>query len=162
MQKILFIILLLLQTSCGFTPVYKMSSQNGISILASIEIAPINTIAGTYFYNHLNSILPPKKNVKYLLTTNLSFDNSYSVIQKNSDILRKIDIVSVDYKLVDKTSLKIIIDGNFRKINSYSDNFSLYSNATIKEDSVNLLAKSAAEELRNRLFMTLAAKSSIN
>lgn len=68
----------------------------------------------------------------------------------NSDILRETQRIEVSYELIDKKNSKILTTGTFSKISTYSANFSLYSNSVIREKSIIDLAKSAAEELRNR------------
>jgi hypothetical protein len=153
MKHLVFISLFLLQASCGFNPAYKVKNNEKSLILSSIEITPISTIEGTYFYNHLKSIFPSTKSPKYILNTQLSFNKSYNIIQPNSDILRETQNINVNYQLLDKQTLKIVTSGNFHKMNSYSVNFSLYSNTVLGQDSTILLAESAAEEVRNRLIM---------
>jgi len=59
----------------------------------------------------------------------------------------------VTYQLIDKQSLKIINTGSFVKMDSYSVNSSLYSNAVLRQDAMSVLAENAAEEIRNRLVM---------
>lgn len=155
MKRLLIIILLLFQTSCGFVPAYK--AQNAAD-LSFIEITPISSIEGTYFYNHLKALLPPSKDTKYVLTSTLAFSQSYNIIQANADILRETQNISVSYQLIDKNSLQIVTSGNFTKMNSYSVNFSLYSNTALRQDSTNLLAENAAEEVRNRLMLFFVSK----
>lgn len=155
MKQLIFIILLFFQTSCGFTPAYKTQNAEDLSF---IEITPISTIEGTYFYNYLKALLPSSKDPKYVLTTSLAFAQSYNIIQTNSDILRETQNIAVNYQLIDKNSLKIVTSGNFTKMNSYSVNFSLYSNTALRQDSTNLLAENAAEEVRNRLMLFFASK----
>lgn len=149
----LFIIILTVLSACGFRPAYKVGNDDNTHILSSIEITPISSIDGTYFYNHLKSILPPSTAPKYILNTTLSFSKSYNIIQPNSDILRETQNISVNYQLIDKQTLKVVSGGNFIKMNSYSVNFTLYSNTVLRQESIAILAENAAEEVRNRLMM---------
>ena len=157
-KTLLFMLAFFGQVSCGFRPAYKIEAHNE-NFLAFVEITPIRTIEGTAFYNHLKSILPPAKESFYVLNTTLSFSNSYNVIQSNSDILRETQNITVTYQLIDKKDLKVLTQGNFSKMSSYSTNFSLYSNSVIRQDSMVDLAENAAEEVRNRLLMFFSKKN---
>jgi len=147
-----------MQVSCGFRPDYKADAYNE-NFLTFVEITPMRTIEGTNFYNHLKSIFPSAKKSLYVLNTKLSFSNSYNVIQSNSDILRETQNITVTYQLIDKKDLKVLTQGNFSKMSSYSTNFSLYSNSVIRQDSMVDLAENAAEEVRNRLLMFFSKKN---
>ena len=147
-----FMLVFFLQISCGFRPAYKVDAYNE-NFLAFVEISPIATIEGVNFYNHLKSIFPSAKESLYVLNTTLAFTSSYNVIQSNSDILREIQNIKVEYQLIDKKNLKVLTYGTFSKMSSYSTNFSLYSNSVIRQESISDLAENAAEEVRNRLLM---------
>ena len=156
-RKLLLIFVLLLQVSCGFTPAYK-TDKNGEYLLSSVEIAPIATVEGASFYNHIKSIFPPEKNTRYILNTTLSFLRSYNILQSNSDILREVQNITVTYQLLDKQSLKILTTGSFVKMDSYNVNSLLYSNTVLRQEAVSGLAEDAAEEVRNRLVMFLVKR----
>jgi hypothetical protein len=151
-KTLFFMLAFFMQVSCGFRPAYKADAYNE-NFLTFVEITPIRTIEGTNFYNHLKSIFPTAKKSLYALNTKLSFSNSYNVIQSNSDIFRGTQNINVTYQLIDKKDLKVLTYGTFSKMNSYSTNFSLYSNSVIRQDSMSDLAENAAEEVRNRLLM---------
>lgn len=150
MKKLLSAIIISLQVACGFRPVYKEVR----STMAAIEIKQFDSIEGTYFYNHLRTIFPPQQGeVGYILDVKLSFSRSYDIIEPNSDILRETANIHVTYKLTEKASSKIIAEGSFNKMNSYSVNVPLYSNTIARQEAMNILAQNAAEEVRNRLIM---------
>jgi hypothetical protein len=151
-QNLLLIFTLILQASCGFNPAYK-TDRNQENCLSAIEISPIETIEGIDFYNHIKNLLPSEGNTRYVLNTTLSFSRSYNILQSNSDIFREVQNIKVTYQLIDKQSLKIINTGSFVKMDSYSVNSSLYSNAVLRQDAMSVLAENAAEEIRNRLVM---------
>lgn len=154
-RPLFFIFLLFLETACGFRPVYDDRSS-GRASLASIEVVPVQNVEGTYFYNHLKNLLPPEKDAKYTLNASLSFSRSYNIIQRNSDILRETQTVTVSWRLSERNSSKILTSGSFTRMNSYSTDQLLYSNAIARQESLNMLAENAAEEIMNRLIIFFA------
>lgn len=127
------------------------------ALLAEIEVMPIESIEGVDFYYQTKSLFPPSpaSAKKYLLEVVLAFNKSYNIIQPNSDIWRETQNIKVTYKLIEKSTSKVIIGGSFSKMNSYSMNESLYSNIVLKQDSIAALARNAALEIRNRILMHL-------
>lgn len=140
-------------TSCGFKPIYKKELNQASDFLQSIEVAPISSPEGADFYNHLKNILPVAQNVKYTLETKLSYQKDYSIIQKNSDVLRESVTVRVSYKLLDSNTQKLITSGHFSRLSSFSTNFSPYSNQTSQQETQKSLAIMSAEEIRNRIIL---------
>jgi hypothetical protein len=148
----LFFVLLSL-TSCGFKPVYKTELNPTNNFIQAIEILPISSPEGANYYNHLKNILPTGHNSKYTLDTSLSYDKDFSIIQKNSDVLREVVTVKVKYKLTESATDKIIVSGEFSRLASYSTNFSPYGNQANQQELQNTLAIMSAEEVRNRLIL---------
>ena len=149
--------LVLVQSSCGFRPAYKKYDTT-LKQFAGIEVAPIDTVEGAHFYEHLKTLFPAEKEPQYILNTSLAFSRSYNIIMPNSDILRETQNIAVSYQLLDKKSLKTLTYGNFKKMSSYSINFSLYSNSILRQESAIILTENAAEEVRNRLLTFFASK----
>lgn len=148
----LFIILFSL-TSCGFRPIYKTDLNPTYELMQSIEIIPLSSPEGADYYNHLKNIFPTKKNSKYTLSTTLSYNKDFSIIQKNSDVLREVVTIKVTYKLTDSLTNKTINSGNFSRLASYSSNFSPYSNNANQQEIQKVLAIMSAEEVRNRILL---------
>lgn len=139
--------------SCGFKPIYKKELNPTSDFLQSIEVAPISSPEGADFYNHLKNILPVTQNVKYTLETGLSYVKDYSIIQKNSDVLRESVTIKVSYKLLESSTQKLVTSGHFSRLSSFSTNFSPYSNQTSQEETQKSLAIMSAEEIRNRIIL---------
>lgn len=139
--------------SCGFRSIYKTELNPTNDFMQAIEIIPISSPEGANYYNHLKNILPTGGNPKYVLDTSLAYDKDFSIIQKNSDVLREVVIVSVKYKLTESATNKLITSGKFLRLASYSTNFSPYGNLSNQQEIQNNLAIMAAEEIRNRLIL---------
>ena len=140
-------------TSCGFKPIYKKELNPAGDFLQSIEVAPINSPDGADYYNHLKNILPVTQNAKYLLKTKLSYAKDYSIIQKNSDVLREVVIIKVSYKLLESSTQKLVTSGRFSRLSSFSTNFSPYSNQISQQEIQKSLAIMSAEEIRNQIIL---------
>jgi len=144
--------------SCGFRPVYKTELNPTNDFMQAIDILPISSPEGANYYNHLKNIFPIGSTPKYTLKTSLSYDKDFSIIQKNSDVLREVVTVKVNYKLTESATDKIIVSGKFSRIASYSTNFSPYGNQANQQEIQNTLAIMSAEEIRNRLILFIEHK----
>ena len=153
----LFLVLFSL-ASCGFRPIYKTELNPTNNFIQTIEILPIASPEGANYYNHLKNILPTGHNPKYTLSTSLSYDKDFSIIQKNSDVLREVVTIKVKYKLTESATNKIIVSGKFSRLASYSTNFSPYGNQANQQELQNTLAIMSAEEVRNRLILFIENK----
>ena len=153
----LFLVLFSL-ASCGFRPIYKTELNPTNNFMQAIEILPIASPEGANYYNHLKNILPTGHNPKYTLSTSLSYDKDFSIIQKNSDVLREVVTIKVKYKLTESATNKIIVSGKFSRLASYSTNFSPYGNQANQQELQNTLAIMSAEEVRNRLILFIENK----
>lgn len=153
LKVVILLIYIFSLTSCGFKPIYKTQSNPTNNFLQSIEITPIASPDGADYYNHLKNILPTEQKPKYKLETTLSYIKDYSIIQKNSDVLREVVTIKVSYKLLDSKTQKLVTSGYFSRLASFSTNFSPYSNQTNQQEIQKLLAIMSAEEVRNRIIL---------
>lgn len=143
-------------TSCGFHPVLSSGGDACTrELLGQIELSSMQSIEGADFYNRLKNILPYGREKKYLLKTTLSFSKDFSIIQKNSDILREMVAARVSYSLRDKETGKIRISGSFSRLSSFNTTFSPYSNQVQQYNVQKNLAIMSAEEVRNRIMLFL-------
>lgn len=150
---IILLISILSLTSCGFKPIYKKELNPTSDFLQSVEVGPINSPDGADYYNHLKNILPVVQNAKYILKTQLSYTKDYSIIQKNSDVLRESVTIKVLYTLLESSTQKVVTSGHFSRLSSFSTNFSPYSNQSSQQETQRSLAIMAAEEIRNRIIL---------
>lgn len=151
--NIFFLVLVFLCTSaCGFKAIHKIDNINYYQ-LKNIEIEPINSIEGAEFYNQLKNILPYQHDAKYKLITTISFSENYNIIHNNSDALNEVVTARVNFKLLDKTTDKILLNSSFSKPSSYVTTFSPYSNLIQKHDLLSNLSIMVAEEIRNRIII---------
>jgi hypothetical protein len=152
-RSILIVIVLFFLGSCGFRSVYKTTDNKTYEFLQKIELTPTQTVEGAEFYNQLKNILPPSLAAIYILETKLAFSQDFSVIQKNSDILREMVTLKVSYIVKEKATDRTITSGNFTRLSSYNTSFSLYSNTSTNQQILTHLAIIAAEEVRNRIIL---------
>ena len=150
------IYLLFLLSACGFKPIYGNKSTSDNNALELIEIEPIESIAGTKFYQHLSDILPRSHSAKYLLKVQFGYGSVPLAIQKNSDVLRQTVSQQVTYQLLDKETNKELTHGQFKNTSSYSTTFSPYATYVESEITLENLSQYAAEEVRTRLILYFA------
>ena len=153
LEVVILLVYIFSLTSCGFKPIYRKQSNPMNNFLQSIKIIPISSRDGADYYNNLNIILPPSSSPKYYLETKLSYGKDYSIIQRNSDVLREVVTIKVSYKLFESKTQALFTSGYFTRLASYSTNFSPYSNQTNQQEAQKLLAIMSAEEVRNRIIL---------
>ena len=152
-RVILIVATLFVLSACGFKPVYKTTDSKTYELLQKIELAPPYTIEGAEFYNQLKNIIPPSLHADYILESKLQFAQDFSIIQKNSDVLREIIILKVSYTLKEKITDKTITSGKFTRLSSYNTSFSTYENLNRNQQTLTNLAIISAEEVRNRIIL---------
>jgi len=152
-RVILIIATLFLLSSCGFKPIYKTTNNKTYELLQKIELARPSTIEGAEFYNQLKNMIPPSLPAEYILETKLNFSQDFSIIEKNSDVLREVIALKVSYLLKEKVTDRIITSGRFTRLSSYNTSFSTYTNLTQNQQSILHLATISAEEVRNRIIL---------
>lgn len=119
--------------------------------LKTVEIGDPNNLEAVHYYNHLKNIMPhsSEKEKKYLLKTSFYFRKNFSLIQKNSDIVRELIQIELSYSLIDKVSNKQELNGTIHRILSYNTTDSPYSNYIEFNNTRRLLLVSCAEHIKN-------------
>lgn len=155
----LIITLLFLLSSCSYKAVYGENSSME-SKLSCINIEPIETISGAEFTKHMNELITHSSNCehKYDLETEIKFDTESLIVAKNSDVVLESVEASVKYKL--KLGEEVVNEGKFNLNSSYSNLYmddSLVSSPLAsyvqEDDTKDLLAKSAANEILSKLIL---------
>lgn len=137
--------------SCGFRTLHSAKAKQTAQ-LEKINIEPLDTIAGSEYYEAIYDLLRPGRETKYKLLTTLNFSKGISVLLPNSDILHEKITAEVQYHLILNDAGVELTSGNIRKTLSYSTTFAPYTNNVRAEDATLKLARHVAEEVRNRLL----------
>ncbi len=157
-KNLIIIMLPLMLNACNnLEAVYKNKSDSH-QFLSDINLAPIDSIEGADFYNHLKNILPPQKSSKYRLTCSIVQAGGFSILHSNSDILRKNITITVSYTLKDDSG-KTIESSSFSRISSYNSSGSPYSTNAQGQAAKTNLTIAAAEEVRSRLILYFKHKN---
>ncbi len=144
-------------SSCNIRPVYSQNYHGAAyKILSSTEVIDhASSLSTVEFYSHLRSLLP--KQVKYeqnnyKLDATIAIEDSYNLIQKNSDILRQNAKAMVNYRLTNNSG-KIITSGSFSSFVSYNIASFPYSSLSISQGVYNNLSIAAAEKIINKIAL---------
>lgn len=156
-KLLLFICLIGILQSCGFTPAYQKGDR--ITALSSVQVAPQSTVYGAEYYSCLKNIISSNPPYNYTLESKLTFSKDYDIIQKNSDVLRELLTIKTEYTLRNIHTGKIELSGQFSRFVSYNTTFSPYSTTVEADNLNNSLSIVAAEETRDRLIIFFARKS---
>jgi hypothetical protein len=147
------IILSFALSSCGFQPVYKTMHKES---LPEIQIAKIDSLDGAHLYHHLSDLIGNDQSAKYELRVTLSYSSSPLVITKSSDVVEQSASQAVSYKLLDKSTQKIILSGSFVINGSYNTTASAYAAYTEGLQQQANLGLKAADEIERRLILHFA------
>jgi hypothetical protein len=155
------VIALLCLSSCGFRPLYAKHNTSSVTnnTLAQIELRePTGSLDNFYLYNSLRDLLAgfdAKLDKPYLLTAHVEFNNSYNMIQPNSDVLRQNIKAIVNYRLTKKDRDLLLISGNFELFASCNSAAFPYSSLLIVQDTYKNLSISAAREILHKISIYL-------
>lgn len=146
--------------SCGFTPIYKTVDENGNAAmnLAAVKVESSHDLMGQFYSNRLTDLLNPaavQVEPQYRMTTTLSKSKTPLAIQQDRTITRYKIVVSVNYRLVDINSGKVIDEGNLRREGGYDKVDSDYATYISDEDTTRRIIKELAEDTRIRIMAIL-------
>lgn len=154
----IFIILISISfSSCSLKAFYDKDNIL-VEKLSLIEPDAIDSIYGAEYYDAIMRLLRPGSETKYKLITKLTYGKAVAVLQPNSDVIRERIVLKTEYILKDKMTDKEITSGHFTRSLSYSSSFAPYPNTVKDDDTHIILARGAAEEIRNRLMLYFASQ----
>ncbi len=139
--SILIIFLTISLSGCGFRPLYSKEPYNKkfVNAIASISVSDIHTVQGTKFINSLRNTLNPNNiaaPTKYILDSTLTNIQSYLELQQDSTVTSYKTIITVDYKLRDITTNKLIASGKLQRENNFDKSASEFS-TFVSEETAN-------------------------
>lgn len=144
--------LLLFLNACGLQPVHKNNSKY-TELFSQIALEPIKSIEGVEFYNQFLNITPKiSKEAKYSLNCTITILKDYNIIQQNTDILRQRINMTVQFRLKEISTDKVLLEDKFLQFSSYTTSLLPYNNYELEQNTINSLALSAAEELKRRII----------
>ena len=147
----------------GFKPLYGATGgQTYDQRLASVDIAPVPGRVGQRIRNELvfdrsvgNTAIGPDKRLDIVITETLLTTLVNSTGSSSSQVYQ----LEARYQLVDLKTKQKILDGRSLGRGSFDRFESIYSNIRAREDAENRVAKTVAEDIRNRLLAFLSRPS---
>jgi hypothetical protein len=151
-HTIILTLLFLFLNACGLQPVHKNTSEYN-ELFSQISLDTIRSIEGVEFYNQFLNIIPKNtKEAKYSLNCTITIMKDYNIIQQNTDILRQRINMTVQFKLKEIKTEKILLEDKFLQFSSYTTSLLPYNNYELEQNTINSLALSAAEEVKRRII----------
>ena len=153
MFKFLYIIVILLLSSCGFQPLYN---NDATKELAFIEIHDTNTILNVKMNQELSRLLYLQNRAtkaKYILDVNVTCKYLDNVILSNSDIIEQTIDMKIDYHLKDKKSDATLVRSTFNVADQLNNSVALYAASVNAEKTKNQLIDSAAKQIEQELIL---------
>ncbi|MEY3196750.1 MAG: hypothetical protein RLZZ59_116 [Pseudomonadota bacterium] len=154
-----YILVTIILSSCSFVgPLYKDDKIS--DELSRIEIEEVETLQNTELYYQLSKLFGTSHDTKYLL--HISAENKVTplVVTSRATVVAQNVEQLYSYRLIDKTTDRVLTEGKLRTIGSYNSLSTPYASYTQERHTKNNLAQSAAEDLRMRLIMYFSKKTS--
>lgn len=149
-----FFALPLVLAACGFEPVYKegTAARNMLGQIA-VEVQ-----SGRYNFEFRDRLIErlgdAGSSAPYLLTYKRSASASDLVISETDDITRFVLDGTADYQIIERSSQKILSEGQVSANTAYSAIAGTYPTQVAKEDANIRLAQALAEQIVSRLAIT--------
>jgi hypothetical protein len=163
LSRNIYLVLIFLLASCGFTPVYKTSGMdvNTGGELAMIKVVSTHDLNGQYFQTRLEDLLNPKAvsaQEKYQLTVKLTQSEVPIDIQQDRTVTRYKIIVTVAYTLTDIGTNAVVDQASLRREGGYDKVESEYATYVSQEDTVKRVTKELAEDTKLRIMSVLVKR----
>lgn len=134
---------------------YQDIKQN---YLERIEVEEIRSVEGVNFLRNMRGLLGSQQkqisnHTDYILKANLRYSETPLIIKMNSDTMLEQVILTVNFKLMSKSTDKVIYQDSFSIDSDYHISDSLYGSYMDRQDERVCLASSAAESVYQRLLL---------
>ncbi len=154
-----FLILLII-SSCGFTPVYSKQGDNAeiAAKLSSVEVKPIKTLIGQEYVNALQDVLDPGRvgAVKdYEMEVTITKAVSPLAIERDRTVTRYKVAVTANYKLKASADGKIISSGTLKGESDYDKVDSYYATYVSDDDTTRRVIRELAQDTKIRIISAL-------
>ncbi len=145
--------LCLIQASCGFEPVY--GGHGSITTQGSLIVEPIPGREGQILKIALEDALNPESNsvlnAPYALRVTLKRDLIPAVVADDASIRRYNILITVQFAVIDRATLKSVYQGNAKRYGSYSRSSEDYSTFVADEDVTKRTLEEAARDIAQRI-----------
>jgi hypothetical protein len=148
--------------SCGFTPVYKKTTDSASGVttddMAAIDITIARGLNEQAFQTNLENLLnPTSKSVptKYLLEVKLSKSETPLLIEQDRTITRYKISVSAQYKLINITDGKVLSEGTTHRDGGYDKVASDYATYVSSDDTTKRIIRELAADTKLKIISAL-------
>ncbi len=148
---------------CSFKPVYGVSSDGGhvAEELAYVAIPEKRDRLHQLIRNQLLSTMSPAggpSGNRYILLLAPKLDSNNLVIEPDGDVSRRLYMLSVEYRLIDAASDKVIHQGKTFSHLSYDRVRSEFANVQARSDLRERASIQVADDIRTRLAGFFASR----
>lgn len=163
MKKYLRIIALIILSSCGFEPIYKVGNNAQYDeILASIQVVEKKSRLSQVLRLNLTKSLNPnnlEQEKKYLLYTEIKQQVGSTFIKPSGSSGRNKVILTVKYRLLDISNNELVIKGLTNAQDDYDVEDRRFANYIAQEEISLNLTKIVAQNIRDLLIKDLIHKT---
>lgn len=156
-----FALLVFLLGGCGFAPLYtEKASVSHITTLSKITVEPSSSRIVQIVRNRLIEKMNPKGEAEYELSLNASPRIANLAIERDSRVTRVNYRLTLNYRLVDIKTQKLIADGTTVASASYNKVASEFANKAAEQNAGRRTAQTVADQLILQLSVALAQRES--
>ena len=158
-MRIIFIIMLLLLSSCGFTPALAKNSY-GYKALSEIKIVSISAPDKLRAQRIIEDIFinDPHNLPLYEVKISITYSNLAIGVMTDSQITRYRVTANLHYTLVNAETKKTINIGSMSLNSSYDSESSDFANFIAERSVSDQTLKELVEELKTKLILVIQAK----
>ena len=152
-----------LSSGCSFRPMYGETAEGGLVVdeLAYVAIPEQRDRLHQLIRNQLLSTMSPAGGPigdRYVLEFTPRVSDNNMVIEPDGDVSRRLYMLSVEYRLIETASEKIIHEGKTFSHLSYDRVRSEFSNVQAQTDISERASIQAADDIRTRLAGFFASR----
>lgn len=152
---------LVLNASCGFTPMYAKHEDNtDISAkLATVGIKPIKSLIGQAYVNSLEDVLDPSHmgaSKDYIIEAEISKDMQPLAIEQDRTVTRYKVIVTASYKLKEISSGQVIASGSVTGRSDYDKVDSDYATYVSENETTKRAIRELAQDTKIKIIAALS------
>ncbi len=144
---------------CGFRPLYAPDDRvDQVQQLASIRVPPIADRRGQLLRNELLDRLTPRgapAAPAYTLDVRLQERTEDLAVQRDDTATRANLIMTVQFKLTELASDRVVIDGDSESFNSYNISEFEFATLSAETDARRRAARELAQDIATRVALVL-------
>lgn len=151
MRKLIILLLVIFNTSCGFKKVYEISNEDNL-ILRQIEVKHQNDRLHQVLRQNFEDLLLKQTGKKYLLEFDIKSTDTDAITGASGNPSRISITVSANFVLKNINSNKVVKKGNVSAYDEYDVDDNRFANYSSNDEIKIELTRILARKIRNQII----------